>query len=232
MNKLHKPHEIMCYAAIAAAVPLLAKFVEVASGSELHPTIWHITWLICGISLVVVCSCLVYIFVAIPLEAVLKRTMKSKVSSERQQKEVADDKEPAVTVSSENEVDSNIQESGQQPDERHQIFQPYVAVDENDRPVVPVLDILDRIFKEIKTKKDVGIALYCVHDLKWLASYPTYNDMVAVFGTDIVGSKSNYSTYMALVRQTTDDYSNATSEFLTDVRAMKPKLRRIEEGMR
>ena len=69
-------------------------------------------------------------------------------------------------------------------------------------------------------------------DLKWLASYPTYNDMVAVFGTDIVGSKSNYSTYMALVRQTTDDYSNATSEFLTDVRAMKPKLRRIEEGMR
>ena len=129
MNKLHKPHEIMCYAAIAAAVPLLAKFVEVASGSELHPTIWHITWLICGISLVVVCSCLVYIFVAIPLEAVLKRTMKSKVSSERQQKEVADDKEPAVTVSSENEVDSNIQESGQQPDERHQIFQPYVAVD-------------------------------------------------------------------------------------------------------
>jgi hypothetical protein len=119
-----------------------------------------------------------------------------------------------------------------QPDERHRIFQPYVAVDENDRPVVPVLDILDSIFKEIKAKKDVGIALYCVRDLKWLASYPTYNDMIAVFGTDIVGSKSNYSTYMALVRQTTDDYSNATSEFLTDVRAMKPKLKRIEEELR
>ena len=146
--------------------------------------------------------------------------------------EVEDDKEPEAMITSVNEVDSQSKEHGQQLDERHQIFQPYVAVDEDDRPTAPVLDILDSLFKEIKAKKDVGIALYCVRDLKWLASYPTYNDMVAVFGTDIVGSKSNYSTYMALVRQTTDDYSNATSEFLTDVRAMKPKLRRIEEGMR
>ena len=108
MNRLHKPHEIMCYAAIVAAVPLLAKFVEVASGSELPPTIWHITWLICGISLVVVCSCLVYIFVAIPLEAVVKRTKKSKVPSERQQKEVEDDKEPEAMITSVNEVDSQL----------------------------------------------------------------------------------------------------------------------------
>ena len=142
MNRLHKPHEIMCYAAIVAAVPLLAKFVEVASGSELPPTIWHITWLICGISLVVVCSCLVYIFVAIPLEAVLKRTKKSKVPSERQQKEVEDDKEPEAMITSVNEVDSQSKEHGQQLDERHQIFQPYVAVDEDDRPTAPVLDIL------------------------------------------------------------------------------------------
>lgn len=54
MNRLHKPHEIMCYAAIVAAVPLLAKFVEVASGSELpqrygilHGSSAEYRWLLC-----------------------------------------------------------------------------------------------------------------------------------------------------------------------------------------
>lgn len=162
MNRLHKPHEIMCYAAIVAAVPLLAKFVEVASGSELPPTIWHITWLICGISLVVVYSCLVYIFVAIPLEAVLKRTKKSKVPSERQQKEVEDDKEPEAMITSVNEVDSQSKEHGQQLDERHQIFQPYVAVDEDDRPTAPVLDILDKPYSRRQRLRKTWVSPYTV----------------------------------------------------------------------
>lgn len=133
-------------------------------------------------------------------------------------------------------------------DERHTMFLPYVNDDCTDLPSMPIfdnlgcarqieselslpslaqaLDILDEVFKTNSQKKDVGMALYCTKSLKWITTFPPYKQMAAIFGEKIVGSSSNYATYMPPIREIDRDYGKADDDFLVEVRNMKSKLRK------
>lgn len=132
-------------------------------------------------------------------------------------------------------IDSSVNSDDEQPmqeakeellDERHTMFLPYVNDDCTDLPSMPILDILDEVFKNNSQKKDVGMALYCTKSLKWITTFPPYKQMAAIFGEEIVGSSSNYATYMPPIREIDKDYGKADDDFLVEVRDMKSKLRK------
>lgn len=253
MPNINKPFYALAYSAFGVTLPpLVAKFVELVSGYEHSPTTWKVVWFISIVSLFVMAMSFLYLIIyVVPIEKLIFKAVHpvvglfsnkqteaessvigstepaASVSVERQETESTSDTQTETTASAEEEKAIEGKANESLPlDDRHRMFIPYVNTDENDNPVAPVLDILDKVFQNINQKKDVGMALYCAKSLKWITAFPPYKQMAAIFGEEIVGSSSNYATYMPPIREIDKDYGKADDEFLVEVRDMKSRLRK------
>lgn len=237
MPNINKPFYALAYSALGVVPPPMTfKAAEIVSGFSFSPVIWKLIWLVSIISLVILAGSLLYIIIyVVPIEKLIYKVIHPIVCLFVAKDEVgssteviaATDEVSAKNLSESQTEEPSVRKAEEEPlDERHAMFMPYVNEDCKELPSMPILDILDEVFKTNRQKKDVGLALYCAKSLKWITSFPPYKHMAAIFGEDIVGSSSNFATYMPPIREIDKDYSRADSDFLVEIRGMKTRLRK------
>lgn len=236
MPNINKPFYALAYSALGVTLPPMAfKAAEIVSGFSFSPTIWKLVWLVSIVSLIILAGSLLYIIIyVVPIEKLIYMVIHSIVNlfSYKNDDDCSNDiltaeEVPTIDSSVNNDDEQLMQEAKEELlDERHTMFLPYVNDDCTDLPSMPILDILDEVFKTNSQKKDVGMALYCAKSQKWITTFPPYKQMAAIFGEKIVGSSSNYATYMPPIREIDRDYGKADDDFLVEVRNMKSKLRK------
>lgn len=234
-TNIDKPFKILIFSVFGVTLPpLVAKTIEIVSGFNLSPTTWKLVWLVSVVSSIVLIGSLLYFLVSVvPIEKPIYKLFHfiAELFGKHKANESDNSGESENHVSTNSpkkETGESSQKAKAEPlDERHEMFQPYVNDDCTDLPSMPILDILDEAFKTNTQKKDVGMALYCAKSLKWITTFPPYRQMAAIFGEEIVGSSSNFSTYMQPIREIDNDYGKAERPFLAGVKDMKAKLRKV-----
>lgn len=219
MPNINKPFYALAYSALGVTLPPMAfKAAEIVSGFSFSPTIWKLVWLVSIVSLIILAGSLLYIIIyVVPIEKLIYMVIHSIVNlfSYKNDDDCSNDiltaeEVPTIDSSVNNDDEQLMQEAKEELlDERHTMFLPYVNDDCTDLPSMPILDILDEVFKTNSQKKDVGMALYCAKSQKWITTFPPYKQMAAIFGEEIVGSSSNYATYMPPIREIDKDYGKA-----------------------
>lgn len=236
MPNINKPFYALAYSALGVTLPPMAfKAAEIVSGFTFSPTIWKLVWLVSIVSLIILAGSLLYIVIyVVPIEKLIYKVIHPIVSlfagkgkADNTNNIVDAEEVSAINSSQDSDDEQTTQKTKEEPiDERHTMFLPYVNDDCKDLPTMPVLDILDKVFKNNNQKKEVGMALYSVKSLKWITKFPPYKEMAAIFGEEIVGSPSNYATYMPPIREVDKDYGKADDDFLVELREMKARIRK------
>ena len=236
MPNINKPFYALAYSALGAALPPMAfKAAEIVSGFSFSSVIWKLVWLVSIVSFIILAGSLLYIIIyVVPIEKLIYKAIHPIVCIFAGKDEVGTSSDATKSTEeisaanhSKDQTEEQFAQMAEDPlDERHAMFLPYVNEDCKELPSMPILDILDEVFKGNRQKKDVGTALYCAKSLKWISSFPPHKQMAAVFGEEIVGSSSNFATYMPPIREIDRDYSRADNDFLVEVRGMKTRLRK------
>lgn len=166
MPNINKPFYALAYSALGAALPPMAfKAAEIVSGFSFSSVIWKLVWLVSIVSFIILAGSLLYIIIyVVPIEKLIYKAIHPIVCIFAGKDEVGTSNDATKSTEeisaanhSKDQTEEQFAQMAEDPlDERHAMFLPYVNEDCKELPSMPILDILDEVFKGNRQKRMSG----------------------------------------------------------------------------